>query len=263
MKRLIVMMAIASGTMLFAGAAARATCCSADADCPRGAACRGGSCDVTTVDCACDSDCGPNLYCVPGVATVCTQSAGSATQDCHPLGRCMTAWQRPCAVDADCGPGGFTCVPNGRFCNGSDCQTTATCVAPALPATCARDADCPAAWTCETDTALAAACIPVQPHSCPSGGCPPMTPTGARACVPPSFDLVGPAAFTGPPVVLPPSCPAKTDGGVGRSPGASEGCQIGPGSGSFFSWLSVLGFLAAGPRRRSRRPPVGARGRSG
>jgi len=274
MRRLFVIVLLAGATTLFAAARARATCCTTSGDCPSGTACLGGACDATIVDCKCDTDCGPNLYCVPAVSTVCTQQAGSTTQDCHPQGQCMPAWKRPCATDVDCGPGGFTCVPNGRYCSGSDCQTTATCTAPPLPATCVTDADCPAAWTCEPDTALATACVPQPPHSCPSGGCPPTMPTGAKSCVPPQFDLVGLGGFSGPPVVLPASCPAKTgdgntgaDGAGAGGSGASAsttrstggGCQLAPGAGGDpASWVAVMvvGVAGAYARRRASRSRV-------
>ena len=277
MRRLFVIVAIASAAVLLSGGRARATCCTANSDCPRGFTCLGGTCDATIVDCTCDTDCGPNLYCVPAVVTVCTQQPGSATQDCHPQGRCMTAWKRPCATDADCGPGGFTCVPNGRFCSGSDCQITATCMAPPLPATCATDADCPAAWTCEPDTALATACVPEPPHSCPASGCPATTPTGAKSCLPPLFDLVGLGGFSGPPVVLPASCPVKehdvTGGAGGATAGAGGagggapatpagvarpaggGCQVGGGSATEATTLfwGAVTLLGVSLRRRRRR----------
>jgi len=228
MKRLFLVLTIVAsgGWTLLHGARARATCCQTTADCPRGFACNGGVCDARDVDCTCDTDCGPNLFCLPAVATVCTQKAGSTTQDCHPQGQCSTAWKRPCATTADCGPGGFTCVANGQFCSGADCQVTSTCVAPALPNTCTTDADCPAAWTCEPDTAQVTACIPDAPHSCPSNGCPPVTLTGARSCLPPLFDLVGLGGFAGPPVVLPSSCPVKA------GPGGASGAAAGGASGA-------------------------------
>lgn len=272
MRRQFVIVAIVGGTLL-AGARARATCCNTGEDCPSGFACIGGACNATLVNCTCDTDCGPSLYCIPAVATVCTQEPGSTTQDCHPQGQCSSAWKRPCATDADCGPGGFTCVPNGRFCSGSDCQTTSTCTAPSLPTSCATNADCPVAWTCEPDTALATACVPVPPHSCPSGGCPTTTFTGAKSCLPPLFDLVGLGGFAGPPVVLPATCPAKPDsanGGAGPSssagggsgtqhPGttgpASGGCQVVPGGAEPTAFvLAALGLLGASLARRAKRP---------
>ena len=286
MARWFVMVGIVVGVLLGASRA-RATCCQTAADCPRGFGCVNGSCDATIVDCACDTDCGPNLYCIPAVATVCTQAAGSATQDCHPKGQCSTAWKRPCATTADCGEGGFTCTLTAGFvCQGSDCQTISTCTAPALPSTCATDADCPSAWTCEPDTQAVTACIYEGPRSCPNGGCPPPQYTGAKSCMPPLYDLVGPAGFSGAPVVLPASCPAKADAGggagaqgaAGGSSGASGaagqpgtamvglartaggGCQLSPiGSESWGSLFGAFGLLL-GVRLRSRarravRPP--------
>jgi len=248
MRRLFVIVAIASAAVLFSGGRARATCCTTNSDCPGGFTCLGGTCDATIVDCTCDTDCGPNLYCVPAVVT-----------------------------DADCGPGGFACVPNGRFCAGSDCQTTATCMAPPLPASCATDADCPAAWTCEPDTALVTACVPEAPHSCPASGCPATTPTGAKSCLPPLFDLVGLGGFSGPPVVLPASCPVKdhdvTGGAGGATAGAGGagggapatpagvarpaggGCQVGGGSATEATTLfwGAVTLLGVSRRRRRRR----------
>ena len=289
MRRLFLFLAIVAsvGWTLVQGASARATCCQTAADCPRGFACNGGVCDASFVDCTCDTDCGPNLFCIPAVATVCTQTAGSTTEDCHPKGQCSTAWKRPCATAADCGPGGFTCVPNGTLCSGTDCQVTSTCTAPSLPTTCATDADCPDAWTCEPDTAQVTACIPEAPHSCPSNGCPPVTLTGAKSCLPPLFDLVGLGGFAGPPVVLPTSCPVKAGpggtsgsdgggaGGQGALPGApaggssgqqrgdaagasSGGCQVAPGGGT--GSVSLLGFMGLVVTSRRRRGRVEIRG---
>jgi hypothetical protein len=228
MRRPFVILAVVVvGATLLQGSTARATCCQADADCPRGFACDRGVC--APLDCTCDSDCGPNLFCLPAVATVCTQEAGGTTQSCHPVGQCATAWQRPCATTADCGPGGFTCVANGQSCDNGGCRVTSTCMPPTLPPTCNTDADCPAAWACEPDTAYVTACIPEAAHSCPAGGCEPKTPTGVKSCVAPLLDLVGNAGFVGPPVVLPRSCGAKSGGGGGGG-GASGGGAGAPGS---------------------------------
>lgn len=270
MGRLLVFLAIVCAA-LFESANARATCCNTDADCPPGVACSDGACDAVT-RCTCDTDCGPSLYCVPDVITVCS---GSTAQDCHSEGRCASAWQRPCETAADCGPGGFTCVANGELCSASGCQTTAKCTPPTLPDTCATDSDCPTAWTCEPDTALMTACIPAIRH-CPLNGCPPLT--GAKSCVPPLFDLVGPSSYAGPPVSLPKSCSAtgvgaggdgQAAGGAGGGAGgsgsgqtrqsgtaasSSGGCEIVPGApANPVLLLGALGLLGASLRHRARR----------
>jgi len=291
MKRLLVSLVVVSGALL-ESAAVRATCCSADADCPKGFACYGGACTSDFVGCTCDADCGPNLYCLPFTSTVCTQMPGGG-QDCHPQGQCVSAWQRPCFSTADCGPGGFTCgMSGGTLCSSAGCQTTTACMPPALPTTCATDADCPAAWTCEPGTVVTTSCIPIR-ESCPSNGCPP--PSSAKGCVPPLFDLVGPPRFSGVPTATSDSCPAKsgsgggpgalgTGGAGGAAPSANTpgtggtlgassgvggagtlpraagstssgtGCQIAPfGPASSPLFLAALGLLGACRRRTAKR----------
>ncbi len=266
MKRIFVFLAMVCGA-LFQSENARATCCNTDADCPRGITCAGGTCDAVT-SCTCDTDCGPSLYCIPAVFTVCS---GTAAQDCHPEGRCASAWQRPCGTAADCGPGGFTCVANGQLCSDAGCQTTSTCKPPPLPTTCATNSDCPTAWTCEPDTALITACVSVTQH-CPADGCPP--PTGAKSCVPPMFDLVGTLSYAGPPVVLPASCSAAGAGGYSPGAGGSgaagstgatgtTGCQLVPGApadSAFF--LGASGLLGASLLQRTKRSRVRCRSRA-
>lgn len=229
MRRLFAFAFLATlGGSLLASRTARATCCSSDRDCPRGFACSDGSCDPEFVDCKCDADCGPNLFCVPEVGTICVPTL-TGQDDCHPKGQCAAAWQRPCATSADCGASGFTCTVNGQLCIGTDCRDTASCKPTDVPSTCATDGDCPAAWTCEPDTVMVAACVPFH-QNCPASGCP--VATDARHCRPPLFDLVGPSGFSGPPVVVAASCPITGGGGAGGGAGSSATTGSGGAGGS-------------------------------
>jgi len=181
-----------------------ALCCSRDADCPRGFGCDTvttldggtiGDCNPEFVECSCDADCAPGLRCLTGAHTVCRQAADGG-QLCALAGECVAPWQAPCSTAADCGNPAFECQANGTICGPSGCAPLTRCVASPLPATCALDTDCPNEWSCEPETAIATLCIPDQ-HSCPAGGCPPLSAT--MQCQPPLWDLVGPNSWTGAP----------------------------------------------------------------
>jgi hypothetical protein len=178
-------------------------------------------------NCGCDADCAPGLHCNLQATMPCTSGPGIVGQQCYWAGECAAAWQRACTQAADCGPGGFTCAVNGQVCTGDSCQPLTTCAPPALPASCATDADCPAAWTCEADTVLAAACVPGM-FNCPANGCPP--PTGAKSCRPPMFDIVGGSNVLGQPAPAGSAClsAGMTAGGLGGAGGASGGAGGAP-----------------------------------
>jgi hypothetical protein len=76
-------------------------------------------------------------------------------------------------------------VANGQFCDNGNCQVISSCMPPTLPPTCNTDGDCPAAWTCEPDTAYVTGRIPEAAYNCPAGDCEQKTPTGVKSCVAP------------------------------------------------------------------------------
>ena len=215
MQRLGMFVTMLSATMFY-GAEARARCCSSDADCPRGIVCAGGLCDLQISPCNCDADCPPGLRCMPRGGSGFTQPV---------IGQCTAGWQIPCSSSADCGGGGFTCTGRGVGAGG-----LTGCNPPTLPDTCTLDADCPAGWTCEPDSAQTTKCVPGF-HSCPLNGCPPLT--GQMACRPPYWELVGDTKYSGQPFA-PLICPpvdGGTDMGTGGTSGAGGGTTVDGSSG--------------------------------
>lgn len=244
---------------------AQAHCCTGIGDCPSGFACLPlgdagqGACSSDFTTCACDDECAPGLRCMPGARTLCV---GDNSDTCSLAGQCAAPWQMPCSTAADCGEGGFACVANGSLCTASTgCQTTTSCVAPALPDTCTTDSDCPAGWTCLPDTAADTLCVVFTQH-CPMNGCP--APTGKMLCRPPLWELVGSNSWTGPPVTAN-ACPALGGGSkvVGAPASGSlsgGGCQLGPRGRAGGFACAISGILVwARLRRRSGFPTTSRR----